>query len=372
MRLWSTGTVAVLMAAMAVATVRAEEPVADGAAPVAADMAVVDMDAVLVSGAQPGPGLWRVSRGDHVMHILGTQSPLSRDIQWQATEVRGVLEEAGAVLGQPGVSVSADVGLLRGLTLVPAALRAQRNSDGATLDGLLPPEVHARWSRLKAQYLGRDRGVEKKRPAIAAYGLYRAALKEHGLRGGGVVAPVVGEVTRARGLEQVPTVLKVEVADPRKALVEFRSEAMRPQDLECFVRTLDLVERELPQVARRASAWATGDLAALRAMPEAGNQVLACLDAWAQTDTARRRGFTDIEARVRERWLEAAVTALEQHPVSFATLPIESLLYGRGGFVAGLVERGYVVEAPDQAQEQAGAVTEAEDLPDLPARADMR
>lgn len=349
MRLWSRGMVAVLMAAMAVATVRAEEPVA-GVGPGVADMAVVDMDAVLVSGVQPGPGLWRVSRGDHVMYILGTQSPLPGDIQWQATEVRAVLEEAGAVLGQPGVSVSADIGLLRGLTLAPAAWRAQRNPDGATLDELLPAPVCARWSRLKERYIGRDRGMEKKRPAIAVYELYRAALKEHGLRGGGVVTPVIGELTRARGLEEVPTALKVEIADPRKALVEFRSEEMRPQDLECFVRTLDLVERELPQVARRASAWATGDVAALRAMPQSGSHVLACLDAWTQTDTARRRGFTDIEERMRERWLEAAVTALEQHRVSFATLPIESLLYGDGGFVAGLDARGYVVEAPDQLQ----------------------
>ncbi len=368
MRRWSSWIGMVLVAAVGMSPARAQESLdaqGAGSMPDPGSVAVVEMDAVQVSGVQPGPGLWQVSRGDHVLYILGTQSPLPRDIQWQSDEVRQVLAEAGVVLGGPGVSVSADVGLLRGLTLVPAALRAQRNPDGATLDELLPPEVNARWSRLKARYLGRARGVEKKRPAIAAYELYRAALKEHGLRGGGVVQPVIDGLAKARGLEQVSIVLKVEVADPRKALAEFRGEAMRPQDLQCFVRTLDLVEHGLPQVARRAGAWSTGDLAALRAMPEAGSQVRACLEAWAQTDTARRRGFTDIEARVRERWLEAALAALAEHRVSFATLPIESLLYGHGGFVQGLEARGYVVSAPDQA-------TSADDEVDVAEQADSQ
>lgn len=355
MRLWSSSVGVVLWSAMGLAMAHAGEPgvasgtdVEAGIAADGSDRPIVDMDAMVVSGVQPGPGLWRVSGNQgHVLYILGTQSPLPRDMQWEAAEVRQVLAEADAILGAPGVSVSADVGLLRGLTLVPAALRAQRNSGGETLQELLPGDVHARWLRLKEQYLGRDRGVEKKRPPIAAHELYRAALKRHGLRMGDVVAPVISEAATARGLERVSTELAVKVEDPRKALADFRGEAMRPQDLECFVRTLDLVGRELPQVARRANAWATGDLAALRAMPQAGSQVLACLDAWTQTEAARKRGFADLEARMRAHWVEAAAGALEQHAVSFATLPIEALLHDRGGYVTGLVARGYVVEAPD-------------------------
>src|SRR5690606_15674600 len=36
------------------------------------DDGIVDLDAMVVSGAQPGPGMWKVTRGDHVVHILGT------------------------------------------------------------------------------------------------------------------------------------------------------------------------------------------------------------------------------------------------------------------------------------------------------------
>jgi hypothetical protein len=138
--------------------------------------AVVDMDTVVVSGVQPGPGLWPVSKGDHVLYILGTQSPLPRDMTWRADELRQVLGEAGAVLGPPGVTIGADIGFFRGLTLMPSALKAMKNPDGATLEEVLPADHYQRWSVLRRRYLGRDRGVEKKRPLIAVYELYRAAL----------------------------------------------------------------------------------------------------------------------------------------------------------------------------------------------------
>ena len=135
------------------------EPSADG---------IVDMNVVVVSGSQPGPGLWRVRRGENTLYILGTQSPLPKAMTWRSDEVREVLAEADVVLGPPGVRVGSDIGIFRGLTMLPAAMRASRNPDGATLDELLPEAVYQRWSALKARYIGRDRGIERKRPAIAA------------------------------------------------------------------------------------------------------------------------------------------------------------------------------------------------------------
>lgn len=276
-----------LAAVLAAGVARADGP----RAPPPGAGAVVEMAPVVVTGAQPGPGLWRVSRDGHVLHILGTQSPLPGDIQWQADEVRQVLAEAGAVLQAPEVGVKADVGLLRGLVLVPAAYRAMRNPGGRSLQQVLPPDLYARWSRLKARYLGRERGIGKRRPAIAAYQLYRAAREEHGLRADGdrVVWPLIASVVDTRGLQPVATGVEIKVEDPRRALAEFRAEPLWPQDLECFRRTLDLVEHQLPQAVRRANAWATGDIAALRAMPDDGGQASACLAAWMASDTARRR-----------------------------------------------------------------------------------
>jgi hypothetical protein len=321
----------------------AQAPAADADAP-----PVVDMDAVLVTGVQPGPGMWRATRDGHTLYILGTQSPLPRGMTWDAAETRQVLEQAGAVLGPPGVTIDADVGFFRGLTLAPSAFKAMKNPDGATLDQVLPPELHARWSVLKQRYLGRDRGVEKKRPLIAVYELYRAALEHNGLREGGVVGPVIDKALKARDLERTPTLLKLKIDDPREAIADFRKETLKPEDLACFSGSLDIIERDLPQIVARANAWAVGDLEALRALPSGRSQVLACLSAWTRTETARKRGLVDIDVRVRDSWMSAVDKAVAAHPVSFATLSIDELLRGDGGYLAELRQRGYRIQAPDE------------------------
>lgn len=56
--------------------------------------AVVDLEAMVVRGVQPGPGLWKVSKGDHVLWILGTLSPLPKRLQWQATEVETIIGQS--------------------------------------------------------------------------------------------------------------------------------------------------------------------------------------------------------------------------------------------------------------------------------------
>lgn len=309
---------------------------------------VRDMETVVVTGVQPGPGLWRVRRGEHTLYILGTQSPLPKAMTWRSDEVRGVLEEAGVVLGPPGVRVGSDIGIFRGLTMLPAAMRAARNPDGATLDELLPADVYQRWSVLKQRYVGRDRGIERKRPAIAVYELYRAALDANGLREGGVITPVLDDVLKARRMTLTPTTLEVKIDDPRAALAEFRKEGMKPEAVACVRDTLDVIERGLPQVAARANAWAVGDLDVLRATAGQGSQLRACMSSFLQTETARKRGLDDLEAQVRAHWLAAADAALTQHRVSFATLSVDDLL-GTAGFLAALRPRVDSVLAPDEA-----------------------
>lgn len=308
---------------------------------------VRDMDTVVVTGVQPGPGLWRVQRGENTLYILGIQSPLPMDITWRADEVREVLAEAGAVLGQPGVRFGSDIGMLRGLTMLPSAMRAVRNPGGDTLDEVLPADVYARWAMLKQRYIGRDRGIERKRPAVAVFQLYRAALKANGLREGGVVGPVVNEALKARGMEITPTMLEIKVDDPRQAMREFGQEGMKPEDLACVRDTLDIIESGLPQVAARANAWAVGDLDAMRAMAGQRRQVEACMSAWLQSGAARKRGLDDLDERVRAHWVAAADRALSEHRVSFATLSVDDLL-GSRGYLAALRSRSDAVHAPDE------------------------
>ncbi|HYM86653.1 MAG TPA: TraB/GumN family protein [Pseudoxanthomonas sp.] len=303
---------------------------------------VLEMDTMVVTGAQPGPGMWKVSRGDHSLWVLGTLSPLPSGISWKADEVKAVLEQADQVLGSPGLVVDADIGVFKGLMLLPSALKAGKNPDGKTLKDVLPADVYARWLALKPRYFGRDKGIEKKRPVLVANELYAAANRKAGLGRKPVITPVIDEVLKRRKMKITPTMLKITIEDPKAAIKEFTREGVN--DLECFRLALDRVENDIPLMVDRANAWSVGDLDALRILPSE-KQAGACMSALASGEFARKRGMGDVEARVRAQWLKTAEEGLQKNRVTFATLPIAEL-QKPDGYLSYLQAKGYVVEAP--------------------------
>ena len=159
------------------------------------------LEEVLVTGQQPGPGLWRVTRADdphgHVLWILGNYSPLPKRMTWRSAELSGVLAgtaESQAVLAP--VSVSASAGPLGGITLLPSLIGVRSNPDDKRLQEVVPADLYARWLPLKARYLGKNDGVEDWRPIFAAQELYRAALKKNDLVPYDGVWPVVEKLAR--------------------------------------------------------------------------------------------------------------------------------------------------------------------------------
>ena len=186
---------------------------------------------------------------------------------------------------------------------------------------------------------------QEERPLIAAFQLYSEALSDSGLREGGVINPVIDAVLKRRKMKRTPTVLNIKLDDPRAALADFRKETLKPEDLACFSKTLDVIEGDQPHVAARAKAWAVGDWPALRSGARQDWQQ-ACELAWFNTETARKRGISDVEARMQARWMEVAEGALQKNRITFATVPVWQLVKP-GGYLAALQAKGYEVEAPE-------------------------
>ncbi len=316
--------------------------------PAGTEPSVADLAAVVVTGVQPGPGLWRVSRrdpasGEHVMWVLGTLSPLPRGMQWQSRELEQVISESQQVLLPPSVKVKADVGFLGKLFLLPSAYSARKNSDGQTLQQVLPPPVYARWQVLRQKYLSDDRGIERWRPIFAAQELYTKAVKANGLsRSGGVQASIDALATR-HGVPEVPTSYQLVIEHPRAAIKAFKTSA--PHDTTCFIRTLDSIEHDMPAMKARANAWATGDLQSLRALPDSARHD-ACVSSLLGAGFAQSLGLDDVPARQEALWLAVARKALSANAQTFAILPMDELLKP-DGYLAKLQAEGYDVEAPE-------------------------
>ena len=305
--------------------------------------APLQLDTVVVSGALPGPGMWKVSKDGHVLWILGTVNAVPRRMQWESRDVSAVLAQAQEVIWAPSLSMSAKIGFFQGLLLAPRALGARKNPDGKSLQDVVPAGMYARWLPLKRKYIGSDRGIEQWRPIFAADKLYEEAMEDAGLARGGIVAPVVTKAIKERKLKTTAPQYKLVIEDPKAALIEFRQGQL--DDVACFGKSLDALESDLSAMRQRANAWAIGDIQALRSMP-LSDQAEACMGAAMQSGVVRKRTRDDIIGEMTRRWLVAARTALAHNDVTFAMLSLRDLLKADGP-LAALQAEGFEVEAPE-------------------------
>ena len=318
---------------------------AQGAAPQGEEdiVAVRDMAPVVVTGVQPGPGMWKVHGPDgHVLWVLGTVSPLPGTLEWKSDDVEGVIARAGVVLGRPSLVVNADVGFFSGMALVPAALRARKNPDGAKLEDILSAAQYARWADLKDRYLGWEWGIERWRPMFAAEKLFHAVLDKHDMQRD-IVETVVAKAADAAGREVTPVMLKLTIEEPRELLKDMSRSDLG--DVACLDRTMTAIERRMPVLVARANAWATGDTGVLAQLPGVDAES-DCLMALFDTAFVKRQDVGDLPRQVQDLWVTAAERALGEHATSFAVLAIDPLL-AKDGYLAVLAERGYRLEAPN-------------------------
>jgi len=310
---------------------------------------ITNLQMVAVSGVQPGPGLWKVSKGGHVLWILGTLSPLPQRMQWQTHDLEDVIGHSQQVLLAPSIKPKVDVGFFGKLFLLPSAYSARKNDNGATLQQVVPAPMYARWLVLKQKYIGNDSGIERWRPIFAAQQLYKKAIKANDLSNSGGVNTSIDALAKKYNVKETPVEYELVIDHPRDAIKEFKASGM--DDVGCFGSTLDGVEHDMPAITARANAWATGDLQTLRKLPDSDRHN-TCVSAVISAAFAQKLGLADAPARLEATWLAAARTALATNAQTLAMLPIDQLLLPTG-YVGKLKAQGYVVASPeDQDAEQ--------------------
>ena len=109
---------------------------------------ILNADAVLVTGDQPGPEMWLVRSPDGLrdMYVMAVLSPLPAGMTLQSKRIDAVVANAQEVIRQPYASFTVDTGWVRGLMLLPKVLGARKNPDGKQLEDLVSPASYARWS----------------------------------------------------------------------------------------------------------------------------------------------------------------------------------------------------------------------------------
>jgi hypothetical protein len=300
---------------------------------------------VVVSGRRPGPGVWKVSKGNHVMWVFGVYSPLPRNIEWDAGRVERLLAQSQVLLAPP--SASAHVGLFKGLTLLPQLPRLigiQKNPDGATLQEVLPAEVYAHWTLLKEKYIGDAKDVERLRPVFAAQRLQAAGRDKAGLANGSAVRERIFQIAKANKVKVVQSGFELKLDNVGKAITAFKEAPLN--DAACLARTLDSLEQDLGALQQRADAWANGNIAEIEGLDyttqaQACDEAILGSTAVEQTDPA----FRSMHERLRATWLAAAEQAMAENASTFALLEMKDV-FDPKGYLGALRAKGYTVESP--------------------------
>ena len=312
-------------------------------APLPASSTVTTLAPVVVTGVLPGPALWRVSKGKHVMWVLGLISPLPRDMQWKSAEVESHIAASQAVLKLPSLEIGVRTSFYRS-AMMPSPKELGKNPEQKTLQDVLTPELYQHWLLLRARYLGDSRRVERMRPILAGRELYEAALKHYGLVDEYDLENIVYKAAARDGVLAINTSYQLLLKDPRETIRSLNDKSMNDQ--RCLGQILDALDQNLAQTTARANAWATGDIDTLRSILSQVQQD-SCLSTLDSSPFAAALGIDDIEGRLKKNWISDAEHALDKNQQTFAVLPMHELL-APDGYMSALQSDGYNVQAPDK------------------------
>ncbi len=207
---------------------------------------------VVVTKHLPGPALWKVTKGDAQVFILGAATPLPHLLQWDTLRLENALNGADALYLEPRPSLSPMELMRLAVNRGPLEL-----AGGQTLEKVLPPPEKARFLHLVALIHGKVQTYDRLKPAVAGLFLISAWRKAAGLSEGKPGTTVMHLAEDAH----VPV---RSVGDFRlDPYVDTASKLSVADNIACFDAAMDDVDHEASQARTMAAAWAKGDLKTL-------------------------------------------------------------------------------------------------------------
>jgi hypothetical protein len=291
------------------------------------------LDEVLVSGEQPGPALWKVSHGTHILWLLGEVSPLPRKVTWRSKQFESLLDSSQEVILHNSAQNTEGRQAAR-------LSHANELSEAQSLRAIVSPGLYARTEAV-AKIYGVREPLDNLSPSVVGGRFANASLKTLNLQ----VVPVQISVEKlARKARVRITNYAIPVLD-----VPFDEQLRRVRENATAICPLESVVRVLEDggagLRSLANAWAVGDIDALRRlMPQFGlftdgNRSNAC-------SAADQQKPSEYLSKRTAHWLVEAERALRENESTLAVVPMPEL-FATDGYLAALRARGYEVVEPD-------------------------
>jgi uncharacterized protein YbaP (TraB family) len=293
-----------------------------------------DMEVVLVTGSQPGPGLWKVSSGDHVLWILGEVAPQPSKVKWRSKRFEVLLADSQEVLLDfSGV-------IWPNKILEDAESRVRKLPAGQTLKDVVPPALYARADAARKLYQTPER-IDELRPFYAGRRILMSALRKLEMEKRFSASLTVMKLARRDWVKIT------DLDTPGQSHADQLKNIEQGSTVPCLEMMLDIVEDGGAGIRRLANAWSVGDIDALRKLVP-----LYALQPTHQENTCTNALYggeqkaNEFVARRTEAWLKEADRALRENKSTMAVISM-SELFSPDGYLAGLRARGYKIKEPD-------------------------
>lgn len=315
-----------LLSASALAT----DPLTEATAPTTGDE---NIEVVLVTGIQPGPGLWKVTSGRHVMWVLGEVSPFARNVRWNSSKFDRLMRNSQELL----IDFSGFWGANR--EEMNAYRKAEKLPKGSSLATLISPELHARLMTT-GQAFGVTTELDELQPFAATNRLVTSAMSKLGLNGFSVRFA-------AEELGQRRQVKVTNFSAPEYPFEDRLKLWQQPANAVCIEKAVNALEDGGAGAKRLANAWAVGDVEALRTLvpPYSFSRDGFRRGACAAAMRGGEKQAAEYDAERKQAWLKEAERCLKENRTTMAVV-LMSELFEPDGYLAALRARGYEVVEP--------------------------
>ncbi|HVU20644.1 MAG TPA: TraB/GumN family protein [Rhizomicrobium sp.] len=214
-----------------------------------------DIETVVVHAKRRGPVMWRVTKGDSSVVLIGFVGPVPKDLDWNKDGVTEALTGARQLI----LNAQASVGLFEGLWYLTWHSGDVYLPSGTTVESTLPEPLHRRFLAAVAKSNHEVDHYSSLRPPLALLRLEGDVIEAEGLTGK-EPSKSIEKMARHLGVSAKP-VANYEALPMLRALPQMSAAANET----CVKDALDDLDAIAAHADAAADAWAVGDLETLKA-----------------------------------------------------------------------------------------------------------
>ena len=285
-----------------------------------------NIETVVVTPQAAGPALWHIATPNSEIWILPTVSPIPKDLAWDSKFVADEIKGSKVLLLPP----RGHVGFFEGLWFYTWHMDTLEQPDGKTLEATLPEPLKARFVAARTR-IGKDED---------RYGKYLGGVAAIMLESDYWNYAKLTFKEPQQTLESIATHNHVPAREtavyPAMDVIHDIPRMSAAAHLACLDYALKDIDTASAHAAAAARAWATGDVAGIKA-----NYLETRLDDCLQQNSAYRV----LSDTANRDMTNAILEALKKPGKSFAVMPMGFFLR-KGGVLERLEAAGLTVSGP--------------------------